>query len=144
MHKQRGQAMVEFAFIVPFLIVLFLALVYGGLLFMDYIQYNNAARAIARAAAFEAAGFEEGKNFDDSDKAKFAAEKFNPLTSLYTAEISDLKMNKSPDGSTVSVTIKLTRNKDLKLFHILTDDEDIQFPPKNLKPIVYTMPVEHT
>lgn len=145
MHKQRGQAMVEFAFIVPFLIFLFLALVYGGLLFMDYIQYNNAARAIARTAAFEAANFEEGKtDFDDSDKEKLAAEKFNPLTSLYTAEISDLKMNKSPDGSTVSVTIKLTRNKDLQLFKILTDNEDIQFPPKNLKPIVYTMPVEHT
>lgn len=142
MHKQRGQAMVEFAFIVPFLIFLFLALVYGGLLFMDYIQYNNAARAIARAAAFEAADFEEGENFDDSDKAKFAAEKFNPLTSLYTAQISDLKMNKSPDGSTVSVTIALTRNKDLKLFQFLTDDEDIQFPPKNLKPITYTMPIE--
>lgn len=148
MHKQRGQAVVEFAFVVPFLIFLFLALVYGGLLFMDYIQYNNAARAIARAAAFEAANFEEGKtDFDDSDKEKLAAEKFNPLTSLYTAEISTLQKNSSdsnPNEFTVTVEITLTRNKDLKLFHILTDDEDIQFPPKNLKPIVYTMPVEHT
>ncbi len=141
MNKQRGQAVVEFAFVVPFLIFLFLALVYGGFLFMDYIQYNNAARAIARAAAFEAANFEEGKNFEDSDKAKFAAEKFNPLTSLYTAKISDLQI--SSDGSTVSVKIELERNKDLTLFHILTDDEDIQFPPKYLKPITYTMPVEN-
>ena len=136
MHKQRGQAMVEFAFIVPFLIFLFLALVYGGLLFMDYIQYNNAARVIARSAAFSSK-----TEFDDSDKVAFE-KKFNPLTSLYTAKISDLKMNKSPDGSTVSVTIALTRNKDLTLFQFLTDDEDIQFPPKNLKPIVYTMPIE--
>lgn len=136
MKKQRGQAVVEFAFVVPFLIFLFLALVYGGLLFMDYIQYNNAARAIARAAAFE----KDKDTFDDNDKAKFE-EKFNPLTSLYTAKISDLQ--KSPDGSTVSVKIELERNKDLTLFHILTDDEDIQFPPKHLKPITYTMPVEN-
>jgi len=146
MNKQRGQAMVEFAFVVPFLIFLFLALIYGGLLFMDYIQYNNAARAIARAAAFE-----KGKvTFDDSDKANFE-KKFNPLTSLYTAKISDLQKETVSDSNSqevilVTVKIDLERNKDLKLFHILTDDKDadkgIQFPPKQLKPIIYTMPIE--
>lgn len=142
---QRGQAVVEFAFVVPFLIFLFLALVYGGLLFMDYIQYNNAARAIARAAAFETAAFAEEKNFDDSEKAKFAADHFHPLTSLYSAKISTLQMKKNSNTSrTVSITIDLTRNPDLKLFQILTDSEDIQFPPLHLKPIIYTMPVEHT
>lgn len=143
MNKQRGQAVVEFAFVVPFLIFLFLALIYGGLLFMDYIQYNNAARAIARTAAFSSK-----TEFDENDKEKFAAEKFNPLTSLYTAKISDLKKEKINDSNSneitfVTVEIELERNKDLKLFHILTDDEDIQFPPLHLKPITYTMPVEN-
>lgn len=144
MKKQRGQAVVEFAFVVPFLIFLFLALIYGGLLFMDYIQYNNAARAIARAAAFE-----KGKvTFDDNDKANFE-KKFNPLTSLYTAKISKLQKETVSDSNSkevVTVQIDLEINKDLKLFHILTDDKDeekgIQFPPKQLKPIIYTMPIE--
>ena len=83
-----------------------------------------------------------------NDKEKFAAEKFNPLTSLYTAKISDLKKEKINDSNSneitfVTVEIELERNKDLKLFHILTDDEDIQFPPLHLKPITYTMPVEN-
>lgn len=136
---QKGQATVEFAFIVPFLIFIFLALVYGGILFMDYIQYNNAARAIARAAAFS-----QKTEFDAGDKAEFE-KKFNPLTSLYSAEISEVKKNEQE--STVTVQIDLTRNTDLKLFRILTsdaenEDEKIEFPPKHLKPIIYTMPIE--
>ena len=136
MSKQKGQAMVEFALIVPILILLFLALLYGGILFMDYIQYNNAARDIARDAAFSTK-----TNFDATDKTNFT-KKFNPLTSLYTAEISDI--TKDTDNSTVTVTIKLIRHADLRLFQLLTDDDSLEFPPKNLKDIVYTMPIENS
>ncbi len=134
---QKGQAMVEFAFIVPFLIFLFLALIYGGILFMDYIQYNNAARAIARDAAFSTK-----TEFSSSDKEDFA-KKFNPLTSLYTAQVSDV--TKDIEKSTVTVKIELTRAVDLSLFKWLTDADDsskIEFPPKHLKPITYIMPIE--
>lgn len=133
---QKGQAMVEFAFIVPFLVFLFLALIYGGILFMDYIQYNNAARAIARDAAFSTK-----TEFSSSDKEDFA-KKFNPLTSLYTAQVSDV--TKDIEKSTVTVKIELTRAVDLSLFRWLTDDDagEIEFPPKHLKPITYIMPVE--
>ena len=142
MNKQKGQAMVEFAFIVPFLIFLFLALVYGGILFMDYIQYNNAARAIARDAAFSSK-----TEFDDGDKETFK-KKFNPLTSLYTAEL--VAVTKDTDNSTVTVKIELNRTKDLKLFGLLTSSSDkvneedkVEFPPKHLKPIIYIMPIEN-
>lgn len=135
MYKQKGQAMVEFAFIVPFLIFIFLALVYGGILFMDYIQYNNAARAIARDAAFSTK-----TEFNDSDKAIFK-ERFNPLTSLYTADPPEVTINN--EDKTVTVTINLKRNDHLKLFGILTSDPEKEFPPRELKPIIYTMPIEN-
>lgn len=136
MNKQKGQSMVEFAFIVPFLVFLFLALVYGGILFMDYIQYNNAARAIARAAAFS-----PKDEFNDSDKEVFKQE-FNPLTTLYTAEIAEVKKNTTDsENPTVTVKINLIRAVDLNLLGIISNSE-VEFPPKYLKPIVYTMPVE--
>ena len=137
MSKQKGQSLVEFAFILPGLLFIFLGLVYGGILFMDYIQYNNAARAIARDATF--AKTEEMS--EDALEKKY----FNPLTSLYQAKIKEIKP--LDDGTAVKVTITLTRKEDLKLFSLLTSDSEnekdkIEFPPRKLKDIVYIMPIE--
>lgn len=101
---------------------------------MDYIQYNNAARDIARAAAFS-----QKTTFDDTDKENFTSN-LNPLTSLYTAKISEI--TKDTDNSTVTVKIELTRATDLQLLKLLSDDDSLEFPPKKLKDIVYTMPIE--
>lgn len=121
---QKGQSTVEFAFVVPFLVFLFLALVYGGMLFMDYIQYNNAARAIARDVAFS-----QNKN-TEALKEKY----FNPLTSLYQPVLKPPEIDK--DTKQVIVTISLTRTVNLGFF------DEIGFPPAKLKDIVYTMPIE--
>lgn len=128
---QKGQAMVEFAFIVPFLVFLFLALIYGGILFMDYIQYNNAARAIARDVAFE--------NSDTIDTNALKLRYFNPLTTLYTATLDppeQIKDAETHELKEVKVTIKFKRAVNLGLFN------EIGFPPNELKDIVYIMPVE--
>ena len=141
MYKQKGQAMVEFAFIVPFLIFLFLALVYGGILFMDYIQYHNAARAIARDAAFAAFSSSQKTAFDAGELDNFKTKFFNPLTSLYTADPPQVTIN--ANEKTVTVIITLKRNDHLKLFGILTSDPEKEFPPRELNPIIYTMPIEN-
>ena len=124
MLKQKGQSLVEFAFILPGLICIFLGLVYGGILFMDYIQYNNAARAIARAAAFS----EPKEMSEDALEKKY----FNPLTSLYKATLSPIVS----DNKEVKVTITFERKVQLGFFDI------IGFPPQKLKDIVYIMPIE--
>lgn len=121
---QKGQSTVEFAFVVPFLVFLFLALVYGGMLFMDYIQYNNAARAIARDVAFS-----QNEN-TEALKEKY----FNPLTSLYQPVLEPPAIDE--DTKQVTVTISLTRTVNLGFF------DEIGFPPAKLKDIVYTMPIE--
>ena len=46
--RQRGQAAVELAFIAPMFFLIFFSVIYAGILFMDYLQFSNAARAAAR------------------------------------------------------------------------------------------------
>jgi Flp pilus assembly protein TadG len=48
---ERGQSIVEFAFIMPFLIFLLLAITQFGLAFHNYLAITDAARVGARAAA---------------------------------------------------------------------------------------------
>ena len=50
MIKQKGQAAVEFAFIVPIVMFIVLGGIYGGILFIDYMNYSNLARQLARDA----------------------------------------------------------------------------------------------
>ena len=51
MRSQKGQGLLEFAFVLPFLILIMFGLFYAGMLFSDYIELNNLARMAAREAA---------------------------------------------------------------------------------------------
>ena len=51
MRSQKGQGLLEFAFVLPFLILIMFGLFYAGMLFSDYIELNNVARVAAREAA---------------------------------------------------------------------------------------------
>jgi Flp pilus assembly protein TadG len=51
LHGDRGQSIVEFAFILPFLVFLLLAIIQFGLAFHNYLAITDAARVGARAAA---------------------------------------------------------------------------------------------
>lgn len=49
--KERGQAMVEFAIIMPLFLLCFFCIAYGGLLFTDYLALSNTARSCAHYAS---------------------------------------------------------------------------------------------
>lgn len=49
--RENGQSIVEFAFIMPFLVFLLLAITQFGLAFHNYLAITDAARVGARAAA---------------------------------------------------------------------------------------------
>lgn len=51
MRRQSGQSAVEFALIVPLLMFMVLTAIYGGAMFIQFMNYNNEARAIAREIA---------------------------------------------------------------------------------------------
>ena len=132
MFKQRGQALVEFAVIVPLFFTMFFAALYGGILFMDYLQFNNAARGVARAIAISDSDTRTKLADDFKNKEGFY---FKQLTGLYSPVPSVEFIN---DNQDVQVTIDLTLNND-KVPGLLTK---LNFPPKNLKLIQVVMPIE--
>ena len=142
--KERGQSAVEFAFVVPFFFALFFAVVYFGILFMDYIQYSNAARAAARDISLTQTKAERQQiinNLNSKNQATYEAQVAvyaNPLTSLYKATFSvePTKLEDTSTNVTVSVDFELN---DTGFPQVLVD---LGFPPENLKTIKYTMPLE--
>ena len=39
MRRQKGQALVEFAFVLPILLMIVFMILYGGMMFADYLTY---------------------------------------------------------------------------------------------------------
>ena len=65
MRSQKGQGLLEFAFVLPFLILIMFGLFYAGMLFSDYIELNNLARVAAREASVITSD-----NYDEDKKQK--------------------------------------------------------------------------
>lgn len=51
MTRQRGQALVEFALITPLMFLMVFGLIYGAVIFVDYLNFSNDARTVARRIA---------------------------------------------------------------------------------------------
>lgn len=60
---QRGQALVEFALLLPFFLMMFFCMVYGGWVFTDYMTFSNIASSCARDAVINYE-LDENKNAD--------------------------------------------------------------------------------
>ena len=71
MRSQKGQGLLEFAFVLPFLILIMFGLFYAGMLFSDYIELNNLARVAAREAAVISQEDYNTKNKYESIRTKF-------------------------------------------------------------------------
>jgi len=59
-HRRRGQAFLEFALVLPFMVLVLLIAVDFGRLFFSYIQVTNAAREAANNAASNAVDYHDG------------------------------------------------------------------------------------
>lgn len=51
MHKQKGQALIEFTLVLPLFLLLVFGIIYSGMLFYDYSTLSNVARSAARERA---------------------------------------------------------------------------------------------
>ena len=146
MRNQKGQSAVEFAIILPLFFTLVLAVLYSGIMFMDYIQFSNAARAAARDIALASNKTDNNGNnngqeiinkLNEQDETyikKYAVQ----LTSLYTATFDVNPKTLQSTDVRVIVTVNFTRN-DENFPNLLYE---MNFPPKNLGSITYTMPLE--
>ena len=95
MKKQKGQAVLEFALVLPFFLMLCFGIMFAGLLFSDYLTLSNLARESARAASIE------GKDHYQAIRDAGAGQKL--LTRLYNLDSITIE-----DGSNSSVKVTLT------------------------------------
>lgn len=130
MKNQKGQSMIEFALVMPIFMLIALAMVYGGILFMDYLQFSNSAQAIARQISITQDPTSRQTLADDFKN--HTGEYFKQLTNLYQAN-ANIAYN--ANNVTVIINLKLDA-KDLPPIF-----EAISFPPENLKPIEVIMPM---
>ena len=113
MRSQKGQGLLEFAFVLPFLILIMFGLFYAGMLFSDYIELNNLARVAAREAAVTSQeNYKKGyptvrDKFTTAAKASADPTKHFLPNSLYTWDPSkdDFTITYDPDNQAVKVTM---------------------------------------
>lgn len=106
--RERGQATVEFAFVLPLLVLALLAVVQVGLVVRDQLGVVHAAREAARAASVD----------PDTDRAARAAHRTLPG--------ADVSVSSRPKvGGEISVTVHYTSVTDLPLVGVLFPDPDL-------------------
>jgi hypothetical protein len=105
---EHGQATVEFAFVLPLLLLALLAVVQVGLVVRDQLAVVHAAREAARAASVD----------PDPARAVRAAHRTLPG--------ADVEVGDRPKvGDEISVTVRYTSNTDLPLVGVLFPDPDL-------------------
>ena len=128
--KQKGQAIIEFAVVLPLFVLFLFGIIYSGMLFYDYISLSNLARSAAREAAIVQtlnSGKIQNMERHYSDKAT------NLLTSLYTPTPEtgelypfkiELKEPVPPDvDKSVEVTVRMQRNVTSGLLEIFLPED---------------------
>ena len=120
MRKQRGQSAVEFALMAPIIFLLIFGMIYGGIMFMDYLNFNNYARTIAREVSLASTEKER-----EDLKKKYNAYKDK------AAGVYKVSVNVEDDSEDVTVTINFTRERS---FLIMPDNFSIVYSMKLEEP----------
>jgi Flp pilus assembly protein TadG len=139
MTKQRGQALIEFAFMIPLIALFIFGMIYGAVIFMDYLNFSNDARTIARriAVTTETTKRQEMvESYNTPSKSKFASF-YNVTRNVYFVDEDENIVTNLDDSVDVMVMVNFDRdNKDLPWVLYKTG-----FPPKHFA-IKYTMKLE--
>ena len=134
MRKQKGQAIVEFTLVFPLMLLFLWVLLYGGLLFKDYLTLSNLARESARTASIQGAA--------QYDKIRTNGANQTIMTNLYTWN-GDANSFQIADGANNSVQVTLTTTLNTNFPGVgLLDFLGIPLP-ENYR-IVYSMHKETT
>lgn len=109
LRSEHGQAAVEFALVVPVLLVLLLGIVQGGIAFHDYLTVTDAARAAERQAIEARVS---GVTQADVQQAAWSAapDLDHSQLGVVLADPSDPTFNTSGSQLTVTVTYPYSIN----------------------------------
>jgi len=136
MRRQRGQTLVEFALMAPLMFLLIFGMIYGGVMFVDYMNLNNDARALARRIAVANA----------NDRATLLAE-YPEVDGKSIQRFYNIKM-KASYGYAANDTAKTTPIDAIVTVTFDRDNKDlpwivykIGFPPEHFA-IQYSMKLE--
>ncbi len=113
-RRESGQAMVEFAMVLPFFLLLVMGILDFGWLFYNYISVENSARNAARIACVEYtetcyndSGQDKGpvfdKNFDPEIVKNSTDDKAYTDQEKHIAEVIDLSIPKSVTIEDISI-----------------------------------------
>ena len=134
MTKRRGQSLVEFALVLPLFALFLFGLIYGGIMFLQYLNMSNDARAEARRYAVMTKEQLEQVNFPITVTGEKRFGSFYTVTQKIWIE-NDATTSKPKD---VVVVVELNRdNNDLPF--ILTR---FNWPPEKLKSFEFRMKLE--
>lgn len=113
MKRQHGQTLIEFALIAPLMFLLIFGMIYGGVMFVDYLNFNNEARTLARkiAVADSSKRDELMKDYPAVDGKSFKRFYTVKMKADYSYAASDTN-KKKPIDAVVVVTFE-RNNKDL-------------------------------
>lgn len=129
MKKQRGQAIVEFALVLPMFMMLLFFIFVSGFLFADYMTLSNVARSSAREAAL-------GGDYDTIVEKYANTKLLGNNNNLYTWDRS-ISFSKDDDKEWIKATITTELNKNfpgvgvVNYFSKLPDTYSIEYTMHN-------------
>lgn len=142
MARQKGQSMVEFVLTVPILMLLVFGMIYSGFIYADYLQYNNAARDVARDIAVQSEENRSQLVRDLNGQVPSVVKRYiHPLTNLYKGAFSVELAHDPLDGekfTAVKVTIDFRRQSGEGVVPVFARG----VLPEGLPEIEYTMRLE--
>ena len=105
MKTQKGQALIEFALVFPFFLLLVFGVIYSGMLFYDYSTLSNVARSAARERAIT-------KSDTDNDTIiqnyfKNGSFIYGQTTSLYSPGTPPMTIATNDDDIVVTINMQL-------------------------------------
>ena len=134
MKRQHGQSAVEFALMAPFIFVFIFGMIYGGIMFMEYLHYNNAVRTAARTVAVADPDVRDTVRQEQEDWLNELWQKEAGITFYEpTASIPEIE-----DGAE-DIVVNVTFERKGAIPNILNN---WNFPPKRIKALSYRMRIE--
>jgi len=130
--------MVEFALMVPIVFMMIFGMIWGGIMFMEYMHYSNAVRTAARVIAVSDLSTDAKKTKVLQDQKTFLQQAYeNEISVRFYKPVVDVKVEKG--DAVVEVTLVIPDKTYATLPNVL---KALQFPPQIIKTLNYRMKIE--
>lgn len=107
MKRQRGQSALEFALMAPLILFIVFGTIYGGIMFMQFLNYSNEARTIARQIAVSPKSPDTDKG-ETKSKRQERVEQYNGDAvgelGIYNVSLTTVLLKDDGSGNLVTTT----------------------------------------